>query len=276
MAFMCLSRTRGTAVEVRILHRMIRYFELPGAVEGGMVDLSLGLLGDVRAAQVPVVEVDNTDFSLIGGTGVRVPTVAFMLDQLEAAPPGSFLGPYAADAPGTELVRPRTTQVLPIKYASILIHRDGVSPAAAYPELHGILEADDALETCGGILAWLRVACTARGGAGDLAALPAVAKPFPLSLLPANISEYVAAKVRSDLPGRNSSGSTVGDVTLAAVQQLAENVGGGRSAQEPKGIMEAYRETYTVLQRYCHVSTVEELAPLWGRLARGGAKVNTS
>jgi hypothetical protein len=34
--------------------------------------------------------------------------------------------------------------------------------------------------------------------------------------------------------------------------------------------MDTYRETCTVLQRYCQVETVEELAPLWGRLARGG------
>lgn len=62
------------------------------------------------------------------------------------------------------------------------------------------------------------------------------------------------------------------DPMLAAVQQLAENVGAGgdRGSREPKGVKDAYRETYPVLQRYCHVSTVEELAPLWGRLARGG------
>ncbi|KAI2505102.1 hypothetical protein MHU86_9290 [Fragilaria crotonensis] len=58
---------------------------------------------------------------------------------------------------------------------------------------------------------------------------------------------------------------------LAAVHQLAENLGvGNHGAREPKGVQDAYRETYPLLQRYCHVSTVEELAPLWGRLARGG------
>ena len=50
MAFLCLARTSGTKVEVGILHRMMRYFELPGAGEGGVADLSMGLLGDVRAA----------------------------------------------------------------------------------------------------------------------------------------------------------------------------------------------------------------------------------
>jgi hypothetical protein len=61
------------------------------------------------------------------------------------------------------------------------------------------------------------------------------------------------------------------DPVATAVQQLAENVGGegGRSGREPIDVMEAFRETYTNLQRYCHMSTVEEL-PLWNRLARGG------
>ena len=39
-----------------------------------------------------------------------VPTLAVMPDHLAAAPPGNYLGPYAADALNTELVRPRMTQ----------------------------------------------------------------------------------------------------------------------------------------------------------------------
>ena len=204
MAFLCLSRLAGTQVEVRVLHHMMRYYELPGGDDGGGADVSMGLLGDVRATQVPVVEVDNSHFSLIGGAGIRVPTTATMLDQLEAAPPGLYLGPFAADALGTELVRPRTTQVLPIKYAAALVHRDRVAPDEAYRELYGLLEADGALESCADVLTWLRVACTARGGGGDLAALPAVALRFNLLLLPAPVSEYVANKVKGELPGRQA------------------------------------------------------------------------
>ena len=280
MTFLCLSRTIGNRVEVRVLHRMMRYFELPGGEGGGIADLSLGLLGDVRAAQIPAVEVDNTHFALIAGAGVRVPTNAVMPDQLAAVPPGIFLGPYGADVPGTEVVRPRVIQVLPTKYASMLVHRDGVSPGTAYQELRGAFEADGMVDACADVLVWLRVACTARGGGGDLAGIPAVIHTFGLLLLPGVISDYVAEKVASDLPGRGQQGPAAGvamaahalDPMVAAVQQLAENVGGagGRGAREPKGVMEAYRETYTVLQRYCQVETVAELAPLWGRLARGG------
>ena len=203
-----------------------------------------------------------------------------MPDHLDAAPPGNYLGPYGADVPGTELVRPRMIQVIPVKYAALLVHRDGVSPAVAYQELRGAFEADDVVEACTDVLSWLRVACTARGGAGDLAGIPAVVQGFNLLLLPVAISDYVAEKVSSDLPGRQGGPNVVMaaqaaphamDPMVAAVQQLAENVGagGGRGTREPKGVMDAYRETYMVLQRYCQVSTVAELAPLWGRLARG-------
>ncbi|KAI2505103.1 hypothetical protein MHU86_9291 [Fragilaria crotonensis] len=138
----------------------------------------MALLGDVRAAQIPEVEVDNSHFALIGGAGIRVLTVAGMPDQLAAAPPGTYLGPYAADA---ELVRPRITQIIPTKYAAALVHRDGVSPDTAFQELYGTFASDDTLDACSDVLAWLRVACTARGGGGDLAALPAVAQTFPLA-----------------------------------------------------------------------------------------------
>jgi hypothetical protein len=276
MTFLCLARTTGTNAEVRVLHRMMRYFELPDAGGAAAADLSMGLLGDIRAAQMPVVEVDNTHFSLVvGGAGVRVPTVAVMPDRLLAAPPGAYLGPYGGDAPSTEVVRPRMTQVLPTKYGAALVHRDGVSPSDAYTELYGMFEADQVLDACGDVLTWLRAACTARGGGGELAPLPAVAHTFPLLLLPASVSNYVAAKVLSDLPGRPGVRAAptpyAMDHVVAAVQQLAENVGGiaGRGAREPKGVMDAYRETHAVLQRYCHVATVEELAPLWSRLARG-------
>lgn len=173
--FLCLARTQGLGVVVRVLHRMIRYFELPGGGGGTTVDYSLGLLGDVRSAQIPVVEVDNAVFSLIGGSGVRVPTTAVMPDHLQAAPPGTHLGPFGAEAPDTEVVRPRVTQVIPAKYAGSLVHRDGVSPRMAYQEVYGMLEADQVLNECTDLITWLRAACTARGGGGDLAGLPAVA-----------------------------------------------------------------------------------------------------
>ena len=57
---------------------------------------------------------------------------------------------------------------------------------------------------------------------------------------------------------------------VAAMRQLAESAVAERGTREPRGVMEAYRETYSVLQRFCHVDNVDDLAPsLWARLARG-------
>ena len=166
--------------------------------------LQLGPAGDAGLVQIPAIKVDNTLFSLIGGAGVRVPTTAVIPDQLVIALPGNLLGPYAAEAPGTELVRPRMTQVLPTKYTASLVHRDGVSPATAYHELYGMFEADKVLEDCADVLAWLGVAFTARCGAGELEAVPAgVAQTFSLLMLPAAVSKYVAAKVYRDLPAQH-------------------------------------------------------------------------
>ncbi|KAI2512521.1 hypothetical protein MHU86_1974 [Fragilaria crotonensis] len=137
-----------------------------------------------------------------------------------------------------------------------------------------MLEADGTTEACADVLTWLRVACTARGGAGELAAMPAVAQVFTLLLLPDTVSDYVTSKVAAgDLPGgrqpRGQSGPAW-DQMVQAVQQLATTTaGGGREQREPKGIAEAYRETFPVLLRYCQVQTVDEVAPIWKRLSTG-------
>ena len=165
-----------------------------------MADLSKGLPGDVGAAQVPVVEVDNTQFSLAAGAGNRVPIAAVMTDQLEAAPPGNFLGPYAADTQNNELIWPQMSQVIPTKYAATSIHRDGVSPSTAYQELSGIFETGGVLEACADVLAWLRVACMACGGAGDLTGTPAVAQPFTLLVALANRYQQIRSGLGLEQP----------------------------------------------------------------------------
>lgn len=79
------------------------------------------------------------------------------------------------------------------------------------------------------MLAWLRVACTARGGTDELAALSAVAQRFPLLLLPEAVSDCIAAKVAVDLPGQQGGRATQSrnaDQMAAAMQMLADNVGG--------------------------------------------------
>lgn len=111
-------RRSNMSVEVRILHCMMCYFDLPGEGGGDIagiagVNMSLGLLRDIQAVQqMPIVEVDNTHFSLVSGTCVRVPNLAVMPEMLAATPPGNYMGSYAANAPNTELVWPHNFHIL--------------------------------------------------------------------------------------------------------------------------------------------------------------------
>ena len=280
LAFLCLLRKPEGGVEVRILHRLMRYYELPGGGAPGFTDKVLGLLGDVRPSQYPVVEVSPTVFHRVGPLGyrgVRVPDLATMLNQLEAAPEIGLLGPFGADVPNTEVIRPRYVQAIPNRYAAMLVHRDGLTPADAYRELLGMFEADGVIAACSDILGWLRVACTAKGGADEQeAGQSGTEHRFPILLLPPPVGEYVATKVHSDLPGvrgANGRGGVAGpevEQLVGAVNRLAENAVGNndRNAnREAKTIIDTYRETYTLLLRFCQVNTVDNVAPLWSRLA---------
>lgn len=92
MAFLCLvPRLDGTA-EVRVLHRFMRYLELPGEAPTGFNDRVLALLGDIRPNQVPVVDVP-TNILYLAAAGVRVPTAATMDDVVAAWEGPTFLGP---------------------------------------------------------------------------------------------------------------------------------------------------------------------------------------
>lgn len=286
VAFLCMVTGRNGDAVVRVLHRMMQYYELPGTGDAAdFNDRVLGLLGDVRPAQYPVVDVVANAFHLVGGNGVRTPNEATMLGRIEALEPAARdlpMGPFTAEDEGTELVKPRHVQVVPNKYAALLVHRDGVAPQRAYREVRGALEADDMMNGCADILGWLRVACTARGGVGEHAGRSAVLLNLPVLLLPEAVSEHVARKVQTDLPnlrglhnqpaGGGGGGAELGQV-LGAVQRMADALGGTnanwqpRPAREPKTVDEVYKETYGILLRFCQADHVDHLAPLWSRLA---------
>ena len=272
MAFLCMVARLDDAVEVKILHRFMRYMELPGEPTTGFRDRVLGLLGDIRPNQYPVVDVPSTIMHLVG-TQVRVPTLEAMTGILATWDGSAFLGPYTEADPLTEVVRPRNVQLVPSRYASLLVHRDNVSPKQAYAEIAGAIQADGNEVACADILTWLRTACTCRGGAGPQAALPVVLHPLNPVHLPNAVYEYVSGKVLADLPSlriRNSanSGAGVGATEIATVvQALASARGVDERSKEPRTIREAYKETYPTLMRYCRVQTAKEVAPLWDRLA---------
>jgi hypothetical protein len=274
MAFLCLVPGQDGVPEVAVVHRLLRYVDTPGEEASGFHDRVLGLLGDIMPHQYPAVEVPSTTFHLIG-SAVRVATVAAMEAIIPTwNDPHIPLGPYNEVDPDTEVICPRNTQLVPCKYAAILIHRRRLKAKQAYQELVGAIRADGALESCPDVLAWLRAACTARGGVGVQSGIPSVLHPLTPVHLPPEVYQYVTQKVQSDLPGIGTTAGTVPESTatlVGALRALTRGVDGDdgfvRTAREPKTIAEAYKETHRVLLRFCNVENVNDVAPVWKRLA---------
>lgn len=273
MAFLCLTVGPSGAREVTVIHRLMKYMDMPGETESGFHDRVLGLVGDLLPHQYPVVDIPNTLFHLIG-TPVRVPTTEAMNVLIttwgNAAVP---LGPYTEEAAETEVVRPRCIQLVPSYYAALIVHRRGVSAKVAYQELHGAIQARNELVACQDVITWLKVACTARGGEGLQNTVPAVFHQLTPLHLPPEVYRYMISKVRMDLPALAEPDATTTQVTgtlAGALRALTSRVGEGtedRSTREPKTINEHYKETFKTLLRFCNVSTTEEVAPVWRRLA---------
>ena len=281
MTFLCLV-PRGDMYVVQILHRFMRYLELPGERPTGFNDRVMALLGDVRPAQFPVVEVPQTTFHLAATAAIRIPTHDAMI---AAGPPpadsvaAELLGPFLEEgAAGTEMARPRHVQLIPSRYAINLVGGDGSHPRQVYLDLLNLMEQEGTLDDCRDVLTWLRTASTVRGGVGAQAGVPAVSLVFPGVHLPHSVYQYVTTKVHSDLPALRD-GFQAGDrAGLAPAQQVAELMrafGEGQAQRagnavgldrEPKQVQDVYRETYLLLLRHTRVEQTEELAPLWRRL----------
>lgn len=200
MAFLALVTGADGAIEVVVVHRLLRYVEAPGDDPTGLNDTVLGLMGDILPHQYPVVDVPNTTFHLVSNA-VRIPTAAAMAALLltwnDADP---VLGPFTEQDPETEVVRTRHVQLIPGRYAALIIHRRRVRPKQAYQEIVGAIQAQNEVESCQDVITWLRAACTARGGGGAQTALPSVLHTFTPLHLPLEVYRYVTAKVQSDLP----------------------------------------------------------------------------
>jgi hypothetical protein len=73
MAFLCLTPGVSGTPEVAILHRLMRYMDMPGEEASGFHDRVLGLAGDLMPHQYHTVEVPQSAFHLVSAA-VRVPT----------------------------------------------------------------------------------------------------------------------------------------------------------------------------------------------------------
>ncbi|KAI2499710.1 hypothetical protein MHU86_14791 [Fragilaria crotonensis] len=278
MNFLVLVTGPGNTLEVTILHRFMRYLDMPGEQASGFHDQVLGLQGDIMPHQYPAVEVPNSVFHLVQAP-VRVPTVAAMAVLMPTwEDPSVPLGPFTDADPETEVVRPRNVQLLPGHYASLIIHRRRMSAKVVYQELYGSMLARDEVAACTDVLIWLRAACTARGGGGAQNGSPCVHYPLTAVHLPEQVYRYLIGKVRADLPALGDPDPATAEVTgtLAGALRALTNARPGRegtapeeraTVKEPKLLQDVYRETYRTLLRFCNVSRPEDVAPLWGRLA---------
>ena len=272
LAFLCLVTGVGGALEVAVVHRLMKYMDFPGEPESGFHDRVLALLGDNMPHQYPTVEVPVTIFHLVGAP-VRVPTTAAMQTLLPTtwADPATRLSPSYTDADlETEVVRPRHVQLLPCRYAAILVHRPGVTPKVAYQELVGAMKAQGKVEACHDVIVWLKAACTQRGGQGPQSGVPIVYH----ALTPVHVPPAVdrLGKVQADLSALTTPDALTSEVTgtlAGALRALtrADGAGDRTVAQEVKTVAEVYRETYRTILRFGNVAQVEQLAPVWQRLA---------
>ena len=270
MAFLCMVDGQDGTPEVTIVYRLLKFVDSPGDEPSGFSDRMLGLLGDIMPHQYPAVEVTSAIFHLVG-TPVCVPTVEVMETLIPAwEDPNVPLGPYIDTNPEeTEMVRPRNSQLIPGKYAALLIHRRLVRPKYSYQEAVGAIRADNALEACADIVTWLCAACTARGGGGANNAVPTVMHQITPLFLPPEVYRYVTQKIHTDLPGiANTAGNATDTASLVgALRALTDRDGVSRARGDPKSIIEAYKETHQVLLRFCNVKEANDVSPVWERLA---------
>jgi hypothetical protein len=274
MAFLCLVTGAGGTPEVSIMHRLMRYMDMPGEPASGFHDRVIGLLGDIMPHQYPAIDVPGTTFHL-AGSPVRVPTTASMAALLPTwNPPNVPLGPYTDEDPETEVVRPRNVQLIPGYYAAILVHRRGVTAKQAYEDIVGAIQARGELEMCQDVVTWLKSACTARGGMGAQNTVPIVYHPLTPVHLPPAVYAYLTSKVRGDLPALMAPDASAAELTgtLAGALRALTREGAGvmteeRRDREAKTVQEVYKETYRTLPRYCNVGAPSDVAQVWGRLA---------
>jgi hypothetical protein len=156
MAFLALSTSQDGSYEVVVVHSLLRYLDAPGDDPSGLHDRVLGLLGDILPHQYPTVEVPGTAFHLVGNA-VRVPTTAAMTALIPTWDDTvtAVLGPYTEVDPETEVIRTRYVQLVPGRYAALLVHRRRVRPKQAYQELVGAIEAQNEMVACQDVVAWL-------------------------------------------------------------------------------------------------------------------------
>ena len=138
MAFLCLVTGPDELRDVSIVHRLLRVVDSPSDEATAFNDRVLGLLGHIMPHQYPALAVPSSTFHLVGAP-FRVPTVAVMEALILTSWTDSrvSLGPFTDQDPETEVIRPRNTQLIPGKYATLITYWRRVKAVLAYQEIVG-------------------------------------------------------------------------------------------------------------------------------------------
>ena len=129
------------------IHSGLPRTQWDGAVIAFASDILFGQIGSVGIGQ-----------RMFGRTEeVRVPTMATMLAQLDAAPDAPLLGPYLEEAADTEVIRTRFSMTVPHAYVPLLLFRN-LSPRDAWMQVGEAVRADGREDDCAVFLNFLRAA----------------------------------------------------------------------------------------------------------------------
>ena len=120
-----------------------------------MIGSSASLETSCLTNSYPAVDLPGTAFHLVG-LPVQVPTTGGMAVLLPTwNDPHVPVGPYTEDDPETEVVHPRNVQLIPGYYATLIVHRRGVTAKTAYKDIVGAVQARGDMEICQDVVTWL-------------------------------------------------------------------------------------------------------------------------
>jgi hypothetical protein len=115
----------------------------------------------------------------------------------------------------------------------------------------------------------------ARGVGGAQTTMPSVHQTLAPLHLPPEVYRYVTPDVLHDLPalvrpagigiGGVNPDTLIGALTALSVPRCTDD--GTQAAREPKTIADTYKQTYRTLLHLYSVAVVEDVAPVWARLA---------
>lgn len=266
---------------IRVIHTPFKYLPTLGH-HSNWDNQNFAYVGDVGAGnQVTIVNWSNDTFRL--SPNVRVPTVATMGDQWNAAAGADCVGPFTAADADTEEKQTRNVMVVPPAYAPLAMANPWTTPQQMWDSLYPQIVADNNEVACAPLVSWLQVACTYRpavGGAPDPEP-PAVhglalAPPIADADLQARTWEKTTALLPS-LQDRTGPAATAYTTAITTLQQefaaqRQDQAARAAAATAPKTVSDKFPQLVPLLCRVCEVATEPQLPELWSVVANSSKK----